>query len=382
MKIVILDHEPFHDRKINHYYIEEFLSLGYEVEYWALCDILPYMKNARFQYRVRKDYVTYIASIQTLFSKLEKLDSSNSLLIVEIWFLFNTRGIFKKISSKGLKWIKIDYYLNPTKSLEVSPSLTSKLKGVDFDVFFAKIINWGFNRISKHDYAIPDIFYLTGQSLQYAPKARRVISLDYFDVIEYDKKKTQAPLLDYPYIVFLDIMLLDHPDIVMLGKKNVISRSAYYACMNEVFDKIEKCTGLPVVIASHPKATYKNEFGRRLLIANKTAELVIHSDMVLTHGSLSISYALLSMKPIVYLYLDQFFMKDEFLRSIYKSMLRGKELLGAKVISENFSCDCMQGDIDVEKYSNYLANFFCKSEKETSNFITIHNGILELMHEN
>ncbi len=130
MRVIILDHEPFHERKINHYFIDDFLSQGYEVEYWALCDILPYMKGAKFQYRGKRDFVNYIVSMNDLFARLELLDPNRDLLIVEIWFLFNTKDIFKKIESEGLKWIKIDYYLNPTKSLEPPSSLTSRFKGV------------------------------------------------------------------------------------------------------------------------------------------------------------------------------------------------------------------------------------------------------------
>ena len=382
MRIIILDHEPFHERKINHYFISDFLSQGYEIEYWALCDILPYMKHAKFQYRDKSDFVKYINSMKDLFASLELLDPRKDLLIVEVWFLFNTRNIFRRIQRKGLKWIKIDYYLNPTKSLESTPSLMSKFKGINFNIFFNKVINWGFSRFSKHDYAIPDIFYLTGQSHQYAPRAREVVALDYFDVAEYDKKKASPPLLEYSYIVFLDIMLLDHPDIVMLGKKNVISKSAYYITINEVFDKIEKCTGLPVIIASHPKATYKDEFGKRLVISNRTAELVIHSNMILTHGSLSVSYALLSKKPIVYLYLERFFMHDEFLKSIYEGMLLGKIHFGAEVISENFDCSSLSSEVNVKKYIDYLSQYFCKGNNAIDNFNIVKNGILKLMNEN
>lgn len=162
MRVIILDHEPFHERKINHYFINDFLSQGYEVEYWALCDILPYMKRAKFQYRGESDFVKYIVSMNDLFSRLELLDPNGDLLIVEVWFLFNTRNIFRRIKSKGLKWIKIDYYLNPTKSLESPSSLMSKFKGLDLNIFFNKVINWGFSRLLKQEYAIPDIFYLTG----------------------------------------------------------------------------------------------------------------------------------------------------------------------------------------------------------------------------
>lgn len=381
MRVIILDHEPFHDRKINHYFIDDFLSQGYEVEYWALCDILPYMKGAKFQYRGKRDFVNYIVSMNDLFVRLELLDPNRDLLVVEIWFLFNTKDIFKKIESKGLKWIKIDYYLNPTKSLESPTSLTSRFKGVQFKMVFNKLINWVFIRLLKHEYAVPNIFYLTGQSCEYAPKAREVVALDYFDVVEYNKKKNQSSPLAYSYVVFLDIMLLDHPDIVMLGKKNVISKSAYYIKMNEVFDKIERCTGLPVVIASHPKAAYQDEFGKRLVISNKTAELVIHSDMVLTHGSLSISYALLSKKPILYLYLESFFIKDEFLKSIYEGMLLGKIHFGAEVISENFDCSFLNLEVNVERYNDYLSKYFCKKNSGIGNFNIVKNGILKLMNE-
>lgn len=377
-----MDHEPFHERKINFYYIKEFVKQGYNVEYWALCDVLPYMKAAKFQYRFEKDYVKYISSIDDLYAKLEMLDPKRDLLIVEFWFLFSTRNIFKKISRKGIKWVRIDYYLNPTKSIIAAPSFADKLKDLNMASIFKKVVNWSFNKTFRDQYAIPHMLFVTGQSHEYVSKAHKVISLDYFDILEYDSKKNTNSLVNFPYIVYLDIMVLDHPDIAMLGKKNIISKSAYYDAINNVFQKVEQCTGLPIVIAAHPKAAYKDEFGDRLIFANKTAELVIHSNMVLTHGSLAISYALLAGKPICYLNLEKFFLQNEFLKSIYRSMLRAKEQLNATVVSEDITCESLKGKVDAEKYKRYLINYFCKQERNIPNFTIINNGILELMDEN
>src|SRR5690606_16034895 len=97
-------------------------------------------------------------------------------------------------------------------------------------------------------------------------------------------------------IVFLDIMLVDHPDSQRIGNNAVVPRELYFSQLNRFFDQVEKKTGLPVVIASHPKADYTTEFEHRLCIKNKTAELSIGAELILTHGSLSISYALLAEK--------------------------------------------------------------------------------------
>lgn len=377
-----MDHEPFHERKIDFYFIEDFQKKGYKVEYWSLCDILPYMRKAKFNYRIEKEYVYYINTLNELFGKLETLNPKNDLLIVEFWYLYSTKSIFKKITIKGLKWIRIDYYLNPTKSLIQTPSFIDKLKALNFKTLLDRSINWAFNRFDNHEFEIPDLLFITGQSQEYINRAKKLVSLDYFDVIEYEKKKDEISILSQPYIVYLDMMILDHPDIIMLGKENMISKSAYYREINEVFDKIERCTGLMIVIASHPKAVYKNEFGNRLVLANRTAELAIHSEMVITHGSLAISYALLAGKPIIYLNLEKLFLKNDFLKSVYRNMQLGKDLIGATIITEDVTCDNLNVSVDLKKYQNYLAKYFCKTEKNMSNFNIVFNEILNLMDEN
>ena len=63
-------------------------------------------------------------------------------------------------------------------------------------------------------------------------------------------------------------------------------------------------------------------------------------------------------------------------------MQLGKDLIGATIIKEDVTCENLNVSVDFEKYQNYLTNYFCKAEKNISNFNVVFKEVLDLMDEN
>lgn len=381
MKIIILEHEPYQERKKSHYFINEFKESGFEVEYWGLHKILHYVKNVNYPYEEIDDYVKYFETDSELFLQLREQNVENTVFVIEFWYTAETETIFKFLFKNKFKWVRIDYYINPTRSLEARASLKEMLKwSILKGNIFTKINNLLKRRQLPKKYNIPYILFHTGTDTKFLGEARKYISLDYYDILTYEKIKNTGSILDLKYIVFLDIMLVNHPDVARSGNKNILNKKEYFYKLNMVFEFIEKELGLPIVIASHPKANYTNEYGNRTVIKNKTAELVVNSEMVLTHGSLSVSYALLAHKKIGYIDLKELFNKNLFLRDIQESLYYSSNILDAILIREDSDPNILFKEINLQVYEKFLEDYFRKSERNNKidNFQIIKDNLLKI----
>lgn len=378
MKIIIIDHEPFSERKRQHYYVDQFFQNDVSVEYWDVSKALSYSKDVLYTYQDNHSFVKMFNDYTSLLQAIQNLENRTTTLVVEVLFRKNTFSLFKAIRKQGLKWSRINYYHNPVAVLGDKPSMGQKLKKA-FDIKFLwnKLNLLFLNR--GEDFSKPDLLFLTGNS---KPSSNvRTISLDFFDVEEYQQLLLckQKSLVEGAYIVFLDIMFANHPDFKRLNI-NTIDEERYFNKMRSFFDKMEELYNKPVVIASHPKANYNREYGDRIIIKDATARLVKDSDLVITHGSLSISYALLAAKPLLYLYFDEM-QRIETLRVYYKRMVKACEKLRAGLWNVDSNINLLKvPEVDHEKYNAFLREVYFKaSSDKRSNFEIIMKNLLFLM---
>lgn len=141
-----------------------------------------------------------------------------------------------------------------------------------------------------------------------------VPSVDYNRYIEIKKDDENEPVnyIDYKYILFVDsglgfkmrgLMPKDYTDC-MYEKEY---RKKHFEAIEKTFSVLEKHYGFPVVIAAHPNIDYEgyNYGGRKMVVGDNTAMLVKHSIFcVYRFTSVSMSYAILYNKPILFLYDD------------------------------------------------------------------------------
>lgn len=124
-------------------------------------------------------------------------------------------------------------------------------------------------------------------------------SLDYDRYLSY-RRGTPVPEATDGSCVFLDEGATSHPDFAALGLAP-LAGGPYFRALNEFFSGLENETGLRVVVAAHPRADYARipkAFGDRPVIAAKTVELVARAELVLTHASTALSFAVLMGKPL------------------------------------------------------------------------------------
>lgn len=386
MKIIILEHEPYQERKKKHYFIDEFLEKNIQIEYWSLNRMLSYTKNIPYLHQETEGFVKYFDNFSLFFEELSSLNPEEACFFVELGYNLSTKRIFEFFSKHSFKWFRLDYYLNPSLSMEKSISFKEQifhliLDKIFYKKIFEKVVSVLF--LDKRQ-AIPNILFYTGSEKKYLIKAKEYVSLDYFDVATFREKSEEEPFVKESYIVFLDIMLgYTHPDFLRIGKKNIIDGNEYFKMIRSIFNKFEKKYGIPVIIAAHPKAKYTNEFGERQVIQHKTAELVINAKIVLTHNSLSTIFGVLSYKPIFFIDFKKLFSKNFFIKRIQKSIYFIAEQLKTVVIDENYPIETLNNEsIDKNAYNQYLELYYKKeSNNHLSNFEIVERKVEELMNE-
>lgn len=115
-----------------------------------------------------------------------------------------------------------------------------------------------------------------------------------------DRKGTRSK----PYAVFLDQNLAYHSDLVYNGIKSSVTAGKYYPSLLAFFDMFERVTGIDVIFSAHPRSRYDLRpylLSGKVPVQGATAELIRDADVVLSHDSTAISFAILWRKPMIFL---------------------------------------------------------------------------------
>jgi hypothetical protein len=111
-----------------------------------------------------------------------------------------------------------------------------------------------------------------------------------------------------PYAVFLDQMMIDHPELELEVMKTSpeVDPERYHPVLEHCFRTVEDQAALDVIVAPHPRATPQSNarFGRRV-VNIPTASLVRGSSLVLCHYTTAVSFPVIFRKPVLFLTSDK-----------------------------------------------------------------------------
>lgn len=292
-KLILIDHELYTKRRKQIFMIDDFIKSGYNVEIWDISNIV--YPNIQYPDEINDMIVHKLYNIDDLQKKLSSCAIKDTIFIVECLLTWNNRKIYKLLSDFNCYIVKLDLYANTV----LEESLLNKISRFISKSFFT-IINNKLKQllfiIYKNKYKIKSFdMVFSSSSIVY-----RTDKINHPDYESYKKSIEEPALIKDDYIVFCDIFFPEHPDLIFSYKKRP-STAKYRKSLNVFFDFLEKKYNMPVVIAAHPKADYKgDEFENRKIIKYKTSNLVLNSKIVLQHFSNSVSYCILSNKPILF----------------------------------------------------------------------------------
>jgi hypothetical protein len=377
MQLIILSHEPFRHKMRDDYCMDQFANDGFTVSYWCVQKLLGYSSKTNYINQETAEGVTYFDDKKRFISELLKLDS-NSIICLEIWFNRDSFDIFRTISQKKLQIFRIDNYRNQPILTSHKDKFVRSIKQGDFKkitgALKTQVTARFFNFMCKiQNIRQSPLTFIPGSrsESEFSIPGNKVVSITHFDYYSHLHIENTPSLIEEKYIVFIDIFLPYHPDIIRQGSSS-ISADKYFPLLNKLFDSLEQETGFKVIIASHPKAKYTNEFAGRTCISGATARLVAHAEAVLSHHSTAINFAVLCNKKIGLLFADAFVnaTHDNYvLRNAYDSMRGYRDVLNCTMIDMDRAFlfkDFKQ--IDENQYKKFIKDFLLAREFPKNNY--------------
>lgn len=164
------------------------------------------------------------------------------------------------------------------------------------------------------------------------------------------------------YGVFLDGCIPFHPDYLVCDNSNPqVDPKAYYQGITRFFDHVEKATGVPIVVAAHPRSSYEggpDYFQGRRIERGNSAQLVARSQFVIAQYSNSINFPVIYRKPIIFITSDMLEKTHKALYLRHYAMLLGKKTIN--VDSLEIPDFVHELKIDEVAYERYFENYVKK----------------------
>jgi hypothetical protein len=196
--------------------------------------------------------------------------------------------------------------------------------------------------------------------------AAKVVPISLCDYDHYVKvRATGGRLVEGPYAVFLDINLPYQSDLAFCGYPQ-IDPVSYFRSLNRFFGLLEREYGTTVVSAAHPKADYDAAtFEGRQVHRLVTAELARDADFVLAHTSTALSYAVLNVKPLVFVYTNE--MVKAYRDTVIREMHCYASYLDSPICNVDEITRGAQvaiAKVNLKRYERYKYNFLTTHESE------------------
>lgn len=363
------------DKRINiQFSVDELVSKGIDVEFW---NVSPITYNIHIDSKIIEGvrYFTF-NSKKEFYEKVKEYDKSNYLYLVYMNYTPATYFCFRELSKYNCR---IVYCLNGIVPIPQRSKL-EKIKTYNLkNAFMARCY-----RLLFKTPLLKPISYQLNTCLMTTPDYKtsadtKQIPFKTTDVVL--SQEYEDDIVGTPYYVFVDQYLPFHSDMNATKAKS-INPDTYYRQLNSFFSKLEKQTGLEVVIAAHPVAEkYKSEdfFEGRKVYFLKTPTLIKHSKGVINHFSTAISYTVLYAKPSVVLISDDIASTWPMLcgNTKYRASLLGVDVINIDHIPESPVRMILNEGLQKTYKENYLMAPNTGEESNAEMIISIMNGQYE-----
>lgn len=364
-KVVFVSFMRLSDKVARDWYIDFLMAKGVAVEYW---DLVPLLFGGEASASKHTDYLRTPRTYQEIKTLLRLPENKGALYMMLISYEGRTADVYRLLSQHNCRTCYIAWGALPIK--DEGRGLRTLRRVVSNPANFVKAVYLKMKAIAYRKLKMVkpyDVFFAAGRVLLASTHyANKVVP---FNLVDYDHYVRvlikEKHLMAGSFAVFLDIYLPHQTDLAIVGLPSVDPQE-YYASLNRFFGLLEERYKVRVVIAAHPKATYGTEtFHRREIFKGLTPELVRDAEFVISHHSTSIGYAVLNVKPIIFIYTDA--MLDAYKATAVSYINDFAEYLDAAV----FNIDEITGQEQIEikkvnqtQYMNYKYDFLTSPESE------------------
>lgn len=363
-KVVYISYMPLTEKVERDWYISHLCLHGVQVEFWDVTALL--FPGIKFQESLKKEFVVSVTNYNDFNSliTLQDIPQTNFVMLLNYEGRFNR--LFRILTSNGCRLYFFEWGNFPIKDrsnvAKLGKILLQPKRLASSVLNRIRLISAKCLKLAKPF----DVVFAAGTaSMTKHPQTERIIAVNLCDYDNYLLAIDTKTLISKPYALFLDINLAFQSDLKMIGWE-CVDAQLYRASLCRFFKMVEERFGVEVVIAAHPKACYDADYfeGRTILKA-VTPELVKDAQMVISHHSTSISYAVLNSKPLLFIYTEE--MNRIYADTVVSYINDFAEYLGQPV----FNIDALTRSDqlyltmpDSERYNQYKYNYLTSKESE------------------
>lgn len=162
--------------------------------------------------------------------------------------------------------------------------------------------------------------------------------------------------------VFIDGGGAYHSDNIRFGVTPGVTADNYYPVINSGLSEIEKSLKLNIKIAAHPKSNFSiiQKKYNHPIFENKTFELIRDANVVVSHSSTALQWAVIMKKPIIIVTTDEI-QNATYAKNFKNSIEEFAAILGKRVVnlSQLSSINNWKDylNVDDKKYEKYIENY-------------------------
>lgn len=356
------------------------LQEEFDTEYWDVGPMLGYNMKFIFDLNDKQLKLKKISGLFQLYKNLKEQDRQTTIFVIQITKMLNSLFFYYIFSVLKLKTVTLARGYLPTISRS-ERSLSQYLRGLlrlhQLKIWLFHILYIGITKLVPiRNYEIAFVAGRLAGKIN-LPQANMLVDIHHSDIDMSIADKPCNNVLPEKYCVFVDDYLPHHPDFAITGSKT-ISPDSYYESMNRFFTKIESVSGMPVVVAAHPKAVYdSNPFDGRLVIFNETNALIKRSSLVLAHASTAISFVVFHEKPLMLICNDQIRVTHP---SLYNSMVGTSNILQCSLIDIDVFVDLSAFKVDTKRYNQYMLEYLTQVDVAMESFSILRIYLCNLLN--
>ena len=353
------------DKVVRDWYLEYLIARGMSIEYWDISELL----RGKFDehHELITSYLQHIDTYSELERRLTLPENAGVVFVIMIGLEARFLRLFKLLcryqcKTVGFAWGAMPES-TPSRGGQLQMLLTNPLK------FMSKLASRLQLMTAKMMGQIKplDVVFTAGQVMaKRFSGAPRLVPVNLCDYDNFVRLAATDRLSDSRrYAVFLDTNLPYQSDLPLVGLRP-LRPDRYFSSLNRFFSALEERFNLKVVIAAHPKSNYAPElFNFREAKRHVTPELVRDADFVITQTSTALSYAVLNLKPVVFVYTDEFL--DIYADSLMLELQAFSSYIGSALVNIDNPASVAALEIPKvmhENYKRYRYDFLTSSESQ------------------
>jgi hypothetical protein len=305
-KVIYVSWVKLTDKYARDYFLDHLIQNGVEVEFWDIVALTREPHNEVGELDV--NYLRVLQSYRDFENLVKRKENIYAVYVMLITLDWNVRLVYQLLSKYRCKTVFLSWGMMPATAGPILRRAVTKLIKEPFDFFRLLIDTVCLISYKKLGLIKPfDLVFTVGSVLSECDQfAKKTIKLNLIDYEHYiHSKESDNSFAHEKYAVFLDINLPYQSDFGLSDKK-AVNPHDYYRSLNRFFTLLEEQYGVKIIIAAHPKTNPNTiVFGGREIYRLCTAEVVKDAEFVITHHSTALSYAVLNIKPCMFIYTNE-----------------------------------------------------------------------------